>query len=160
MSGESIKAADVMTGTVHTLDDEMDVREAIVEFQELGISGAPVVDNMGRLVGVLSQTDVVNYYLSRDDELRSETDFYQYANLGAREWGRSFEVIDTNVARVKDIMSPVTIAVTEDDSVHDIARLMMGKQIHRVVVTRGDKVTGIVSALDLLKAFFREGPDS
>jgi len=155
MSGENIKASEVMTGTVHTLNDQMDVREAIVQFRELGISGAPVVNNEGELVGVLSQTDIVNYYLTRDEELVSETDFYHHASLGAREWGRNFEVIDTNVARIGELMSPVTISVSEDTSVHDIARLMMGKQIHRVVVTKGGTVTGVVSALDLLKGFFR-----
>lgn len=147
-------AADVMTRSVHTVDQNMDVREAIAQFKDLGISGAPVVGDDNLLVGVVSQTDIVNYYLTRDEELVTETDFYERGSLEARQWGGGFEVMDTNVARVKDIMSPVMVSVEEDTPIRQVAGIMMGKQIHRVLVTSGDEVVGILSALDLLKSFY------
>jgi len=155
MRMEDATAADVMTGSVETVSQEMDIREAISLFQELGISGAPVVDDENHVVGVLSQSDIVRYYLSRDEQLVSDLDFYQRANLEGERLGSSFEVVDTNVARVEEVMSPVTITVDEETPVRDLARLMTTKQIHRVIVTREEIVTGIVSALDLLKIFFR-----
>lgn len=155
MRVEDATAADVMTGSVETVHRGMDIREAISLFQELGISGAPVVDDENHVVGVLSQSDIVRYYLSRDEQLVSDLDFYQRANLEGERLGSSFEVVDTNVARVEEVMSPVTITVDEETPVRDLARLMTAKQIHRVIVTREEIVTGIVSALDLLKIFFR-----
>lgn len=153
MDIENVKAADIMTHSVATVRDTADVREALSLFKELGISGAPVVDEDGNLAGVLSQTDVVNYYLSRDDELTSPTDFYHRAHLGALEWREGYEVMDTNVARVSEIMSPTTFVAFEDTSVRDLAKMMTQKQIHRIIITRSDRVVGLVSALDILKLF-------
>ena len=60
MNPDSCVAADIMTSPVHVLQADLDVREAVAAFEEHGISGAPVVDDEGRLIGVLSQTDVVH----------------------------------------------------------------------------------------------------
>jgi len=152
---EDATAAEVMTANVQTLEEGLDIREAISLLQDLGVSGAPVVDAVGRLVGVLSRSDILNYYRSREEELTSDTDFYQRASLIGIPVSAGFEVLDTNVARVRDVMSPVTITASEETPVRDLARLMVGKHIHRVIVTRDRKVAGIVSALDLLKIFFR-----
>jgi CBS domain-containing protein len=157
MEIKDARASDVMTETVHTVEEDMDVREAITSFHELGISGAPVVNSSGSLVGVISQTDVVNYYLSRDEELVAETDFYQKTHLGSVTvpWRQGYEVMDTNTAFVRDLMSPASITAPEDSPVQELARTMVSKQIHRIIITRDEKVAGLVSALDLLKVFAR-----
>lgn len=131
------------------------MREALALLQDLGVSGAPVVDETGRLVGVLTQTDILSYYRSREDQLVSEMDYYQRSSLEGVKVASGYEILDTNVARVRDAMSPITITAAEDTPVRDIARLMVGKQIHRIIVAREGRVAGIVSALDLLKIFFR-----
>jgi len=152
---EDATAAEVMTTNVQTLEEGMDMREALTLLQDLGVSGAPVVDETGKLVGVLTQTDILTYYRSREDQLVSEMDYYQRASLEGVRVASGYEILDTNVARVRDAMSPITITAAEDTPVRDIARLMVGKQIHRIIVAREGRVAGIVSALDLLKIFFR-----
>lgn len=145
-------AAGFMSRDVKTVLDTMDVREAIATFEEHDISGAPVVDADGNLVGVISQTDVLHYYLSRDDELTLDTDYYQRAHLGGIPWKKGFEILDTNVPPIRDIMSPVTITAAPTTPVSELAATMVERRIHRVIITDGDAVVGLVSALDLLRA--------
>jgi CBS domain-containing protein len=152
MSDKRATASDVMTSPVHVLQDDMDVREAVQAFQSHHVSGAPVVDRDERLVGVLSQTDVMHWYLSRDDELVTETDYYHRPNNGPRRLPGGFKIVDTNVPRVADLMTPVTIAATADTPIEDLARTMIERKVHRIIITHeGDRVAGIVSALDLLR---------
>jgi CBS domain-containing protein len=130
----------------------MDVREAVSVFDEQGISGAPVVDSEGDLVGVLSQTDIVHWYLGRDDELVVDTDYWHRADVQPTAVPSGFKVIDTNVPKVADLMTPVTVASTAETPARELAATMVEWKVHRVIVTHhGDQVAGIVSALDLLK---------
>lgn len=152
MSLENVRAMDVMSAEVHVVREDMDVREAMGLFRDEGISGAPVVDAKGALLGVISQTDIVTYYLSRDDELTVETDYYHRAHLGASRWPGGFEMMDTNVPRVHELMSPVVISARADAPLEDLARVMVEKHVHRVIVTGPEGVAGVVSALDVLRA--------
>ena len=154
MDLKTATAADLMTSPVYVLKADMDVREAVSTFDKHGISGAPVVDSEGDLVGVLSQTDIVHWYLGRDDELVVDTDYWHRADVQPASVPAGFKVIDTNVPMVSELMTPVTVAATADTSAARLAALMVEWKVHRVIVThRGDQVAGIVSALDLLKVF-------
>lgn len=145
-------ARDVMSRDVISVPAGMDVRDLAKLFLERGITGAPVVDEEGELVGVISQTDLVFYNMTRDDELVADSHFYQHARMEGRHVPRGFQVEDCNTACVSDVMTPVVHSVTERASVETVARLMMREHIHRVIVRNGRKVTGIISALDLLRA--------
>ncbi|HKQ62023.1 MAG TPA: CBS domain-containing protein, partial [Candidatus Polarisedimenticolaceae bacterium] len=129
----------------------MDLRDLGKLFLQKGISGAPVVDDNGNLAGVVSQTDLVYYSLTRDDELVVDSDFYQTARVEGRRLAAGFQIEDTNTGCVGDVMTPVVHAVTETTPVETVARLMTNKHIHRVIVRRGRKVAGIISALDVLR---------
>lgn len=152
MDPKTATAADLMTSPVHVLKANMDVREAVSVFDRHGISGAPVVDDEGDLVGVLSQTDIVHWYLGRDDELVVDTDYWHRADVQPAPLPSGFKVIDTNVPKVSELMTPVTVAATADTPAVELAATMVEWKVHRVIVTHhGDQVAGIVSALDLLK---------
>jgi CBS domain-containing protein len=152
MDCKTATAADLMTSPVHVLRAEMDAREAISLFDEQGISGAPVVDSEGDLVGVLSQTDVLHWYLGREDELVVDTDYWHRADLRAQPVPSGFNVVDTNVPLVSDLMTPVTVVATAETPATELAATMVERKVHRIIVTHhGDQVAGIVSALDLLK---------
>jgi CBS domain-containing protein len=152
MNVKTAVAADIMTSPVHVLDGRMDVREAVNAFEQHGISGAPVVDAEGRLVGVLSQTDVMHWYLSREDELVVETDFWHRPQLDQAPIPKGFALVDTNVPRVEELMTPVVVAATADTPVSELARTMVERKVHRIIVTHHvDEVAGIVSAVDLLR---------
>ena len=152
MNAKTAVASDIMTSPVHVLDGRMDVREAVNAFDEHGISGAPVVNEDGHLVGVLSQTDVMHWYLTREDELVVETDYWHRPELDRAPLPKDFSLVDTNVPRVAELMTPVVVAATADTPVAELARTMVERKVHRVIITHhGDEVAGVVSAVDLLK---------
>ena len=146
-----LRARDIMNADVISVDASMDLRELAKLFLEKGISGAPVVDGNGNLAGVISQTDLIYYSLMRDDELRRESSFYDSARVEGWHVPRGFQIEDCNSGCVADVMTPLVHAVTEQSTVESVRRLMTRKHIHRVIVRRGRKVAGIISALDVLK---------
>ncbi len=147
-----------MTPDVVAVSRKMDLRDLAKLFLEKGISGAPVIDDDGGLVGVISQTDLIFYQLTRDDELRVDSHFYQSARVEGHSLPRGFQVEDLNTGRVEDVMTPIVHAVNETTPVPAIARMMTDEHIHRVIVVRGRRVTGIISALDVLRAMQTGGP--
>ena len=146
-----LRARDIMNADVIAVQASMDLRDLAKLFLEKGISGAPVVDGNGDLAGVISQTDLLFYSLQRDDELKRDSSFYDSARVEGWPVPRGFQIEDCNTGCVADAMTPLVHAVTEQSTVESVARLMTRKHIHRVIVRRGRKVAGIISALDVLK---------
>lgn len=147
-------AEDVMTRRVLCVFADLDVRSLAKLFLEKRISGAPVTAEDGTLIGVVSQTDLLRDAASREEELVVEPAFYETARLEGRHLPKGFQIADTNTGTVADIMTPVIHSVREDTPVEDVARLMRRKRVHRVVVERGRKPVGLISALDLLTALY------
>jgi len=148
----SATARDIMNQDVVSVPTSMDLRDLARMFLEKGITGAPVIDDNGELVGVVSQTDLIYYGLTRDDELVFDSLFYQTARMEGQHIPRGFQIEDTNTGVVADVMTPLVHSVTERASLDSVAKMMTRKHIPRVIVRRGRKITGIISALDLLKA--------
>lgn len=147
----NLTAKDIMSSDVICVPREMDLRDLAKLFLEKGITGAPVVDEKGDLAGVISQTDLLYYQLTRDDELVLDSDFYANARVEGRHLPGGFQIEDVNSGKVEDVMTPVVHSVTEAASADAVARMMSRKHIHRVIVRKGRKVAGIISALDLLR---------
>jgi CBS domain-containing protein len=147
-------AEDIMTRRVLCVYANMELRELAKLFLDTRITGAPVTDTNGKLLGVVSQTDLLRYDMNHDTELMVEPSFYATARIEGRHLPRGFQVQDTNTGTVADVMSPVAHTVTPTASVESVARLMRRKHVHRVIVTKTGKVVGIISALDLLAALF------
>jgi len=145
-------ARDIMNADVISVPTTMDLRDLAKLFLEKGITGAPVVDEEGRLTGVISQTDLVYYQLTRGDTLVFDTSFYESARVEGRHIPAGFQFEDCNTGCVADVMTPVVHSVTERANVDSVARVMTRNRIHRVIVRRGQAVAGIISALDVLKA--------
>lgn len=144
-------ARDIMNAAVISVPTTMDLRDLGKLFLERGITGAPVVDREGNLAGVISQTDLIYYNLTRGDELVVDSHFYQNARVEGRHVPGGFQFEDYNTGCVADVMTPVVHAVREEATVESVARMMTRKHIHRVIVQRGRKVAGIISALDVLR---------
>jgi CBS domain-containing protein len=143
---------------VVSVQNTMDLRELAKLFLEKGITGAPVVDSAGDLQGVISQTDLVYYNLTRDDQLVMDSLFYQTARMEGRHVPRGFQIEDCNTGMVADVMTPVVHSVDETATLESVARLMSRKRIHRVIVRHGHKVAGIISALDVLRFQSKQRP--
>jgi CBS domain-containing protein len=146
-------ASDIMSEDVICVKKDADLRDLAKLFLSKGITGAPVIDKDGDICGVVSQTDLLFYQLTRDDELVLPSDFYHNARVDGRPLAKGFQIEDVNTASVEEVMTPVVHAVTASTPVAKIARMMTRRHIHRVIVRRGMKVAGIISALDVLRVF-------
>lgn len=145
-------ARDIMIRDVISVDGKMDLRDLAKLFLEKGITGAPVLGSDGSLTGVVSQTDLVYYNLTRSDELVLDSNFYHSARVEGHHVPAGFQFEDCNSGCVADVMTPIVHAVSETATVETVARMMTSKHIHRVIVRKGLKLAGIISALDVLRA--------
>jgi CBS domain-containing protein len=144
-------AKDIMNPQVITVTDSMDLREAARIFVEEGVTGAPVVDEMGNLVGVISQSDLVEYNLSVERQLTVEAPFYRHPFDDALHPQRGFQIEELPADKVKDVMTPFLVTVEEETPIHEIAARMAKFGIHRLIVVDTDQqICGIVASLDVL----------
>ncbi|MFK0278554.1 CBS domain-containing protein [Ensifer sp. NPDC090286] len=141
-------AADIMTRKVTFVSPDHGVRHAVTLMLDRGVSGLPVCDDSGNLVGMLSEGDLIQ---------RSELG---PAVLGGRYLQRDPETyIHRHSWRVGDVMSFPVVAVEADTSVDQIAALMEAHSIKRVPVVHQGRLVGIVSRRDILKVIVAEKPE-
>jgi CBS domain-containing protein len=149
-----LMAKDVMNPEVLSVSVDMPVSEFAAFLVEHEISGAPVEDRKGNLVGVASLTDLAAAAaLDRSgvEHDRSRADFFVSGweeRLEPEELQRFHVTASDGV--VADIMTPAVFSVREETPVPDIAATMLDGHIHRVLVTRENQLVGIVSTTDLL----------
>jgi len=149
-------AAEVMHREVLSADADWSIEGLANFLTDNHISGAPVTDTGGELIGVVSLTDVVRHgSMPESDSATGEThDVYLYAlerHMGQEEM-RLFHTGHESSVKVRDIMTPMIFRIEEDASIQQVADTMIRGGIHRVFVTEGNTLKGIVTALDLLKA--------
>jgi CBS domain-containing protein len=139
-------AKDVMTSPVITLRPGTPLREAAEVFLRHHISGAPVVDETGRLVGIVTEADL----------LRREAQPMPEARRGFLSFlWRDVQLRAGRTVRVEEVMTREVITATEDTPVRELARRMLLRRVNRIPVVREGKVVGIVTRADVLKAFVR-----
>lgn len=151
-------AADVMTRDVRTVPLDWSVDRLSRFLTDNTISGAPVVDEAGRLTGVVTLTDIVRQTGSGLLDLVQRNDSF-YLGLLDRELSdeerRTFhEAVDGNIL-VSDIMTPVVYSVGPETPMTEMVDAMVRGHIHRVLVTEKRLVVGIVTVLDMLSAITR-----
>jgi CBS domain-containing protein len=156
-------AAEVMSSHVLAVDPEMTVHELASFLTENHITGAPVLDRRGRLVGVVSETDLAEAELERAQPVDDRAD----PAFDVRGWEDEAEPgemrglhIESADLTVRDIMTPTAYTVPHDTAVKDLARTMVTGRIHRLLVTRDSHVVGIVTSLDLLKLLYSDSDEA
>ncbi len=146
---------DVMQSEVMAVDADWPLDKLAGFLVDNSISGAPVTDEKGELVGVVSLTDLVRHssMTEKDTETASTHDVYLYEleRHMSHEELRVFHTQYESPIQVREIMTPMIFKVSEEDSLQDVAATMLKGRIHRVFVTRGSTLTGIVTALDMLQ---------
>jgi CBS domain-containing protein len=154
----TMTARDVMNTEVLAIRDDLTAREAAAFLVENQIAGAPVVDGTGRLVGVVSLTDLAENESERPDIVTDSG-----SELDERGWSEALDPADlralhveTDDVLVRDIMTPAVYTVTEDTPVSKVAHTMIAGRIHRLFVTRKARVVGIVTPIDLLAMLVEE----
>jgi CBS domain-containing protein len=159
---KGMTAAEVMSTQVLAVEPDMAVHDLVSFLTDNQISGAPVLDRRGKLVGVVSQTDIAEAELERTDPVDDRSD----PAFDLRGWEEEAEPVEMRRLhlhsaaglKVRDIMTPTAYTVPYDTPVKELARTMVTGRIHRLLVTRDGHVVGIVTSLDLLKLLY--GPAS
>jgi len=145
-----MRAMDVMTTDVITVNPDMTIQALATRLAERGISGAPVVDTSGRLVGIISEGDLLHRAeigtARRHRERRRSWWLDHFASDLAREYVKS------HGRTVNDIMTRDVVTVTEDTDVGEVAELLEEKRIKRVPVMREGKMVGIISRANIVRA--------
>lgn len=134
-------AREVMRPAGFVLRESDDAWTAARRLFESGQTGAPVLDDQGKLVGVVSQSDMAAYLR---ESSRGAPDFYAEPDRDP------LPVRPT--ANVGRLMSRVIVQVPEDMPVEEIERHMLRRRVQRVLVVRDGAVMGVIAATDLLGA--------
>ncbi len=121
----TLYASDVMIKDVITVPESTPLKEVTRMFGEQRITGAPVVNADGELVGVISETDIIR----------------KTNSIGA--WS-------PNTAG--QIMTKPAVTVRPDETLQRVCEMMYNRRIHRVVVAEGTQIRGILTTMDILRA--------
>jgi CBS domain-containing protein len=174
--GVTCRVRDIMQAEVVSVRPESTVRELVRILAEHQIGGAPVVSEDGKLVGIVTTTDLVRLAAEAAavplDELLTQLDPGETAAesrdllsfLATDAWGDAESLAPVASSpgdempghyeeyTVQDIMRPATRAVAPDASLEALARIFLEGHVHRAPVMEGGRLVGIVTTFDVLRA--------
>ena len=142
-----MRAHQIMTRPVITVTPETTVVEAANTMLQRHISGLPVIDPAGKLVGIVSEGDFIRR--SEIGTQRKRGRFLKFI-LGPGQTATDF--VREHGRKVAEIMTKTPLTITEDTELAKIVQMMEKNNVKRLPVTRGDQVVGIVSRANLLQA--------
>src|SRR5215472_12208587 len=146
-----MRAMDVMTTGVITADPDMSVQAVATLLSERGISGVPIVDTADRLVGIVSEGDLLHRVETGTERVTARSRSWWLDTIASdRELARDYSKSHGRAA--KDVMTREVISVTEMTDLAEVAMLLETKRIKRVPVLRDGKLVGIVSRANLVRA--------
>lgn len=143
-----MKARDVMVSPVITVKPYSSVKDVAKTFLDQRISAVPVVDDDGRLVGIVSEGDLLHRSEAGTERRRS-----WWLRILAEDEALAAEFIKAHGRKVADVMTQDVITATADTSLHEIAALLEKNMIKRVpIVDKNGHLVGIVSRANLIQA--------
>jgi CBS domain-containing protein len=153
---KNVLAKDIMNPDVLAVGMDWSIDQLADYLVENSISGAPVISNEGKLMGVVSLTDIVRYKSipATDASPGDPHEYYIHAN--ERRYSpaeiESFSIEAESLVTVREIMTPMSFNVNEDTNLQQVADAMLRCRIHRVFVTRDGVLVGIITTMDMLEA--------
>jgi CBS domain-containing protein len=142
-----MKARDIMTKNVVSVGPEAPVREVAAQMLERRISGVPVVDGERRVLGILSEGDLI-----RRPEI--ETDHAPTGWLGVflSDEERARDFVKSHGRKAQEVMTRPALCVDPDAQLTEVVRLMERHRVKRLPVTENGRLVGIVTRADMLRA--------
>lgn len=142
-----MRARDLMTTSLVTIPPDAPVEAVARMLAERGISGVPVVDAEGRLLGLVTEGDLLRRLAAAEDRPRSWlAGLFASATEQARRYAR------LHGRKARDVMTTDLVTAEEDTPVEHVARIIEERNIRRVPVLRDGRLVGVVSRADLLRA--------
>ena len=142
-----MKAADIMTRRVISVGAEASVLEAIRSMLQHKISGLPVVDGEGLIVGIVTEGDFLRR--AETGTQRKRTRWLEFLMGSGR---LAAEYVRTHGRKVSEVMTPNPVTIDECTPLAEVVRILEERRIKRVPVVRGRRVVGIISRANLLHA--------
>jgi CBS domain-containing protein len=142
-----MKASDVMVSPVVTVKPSASVKEVAKIFLERRISAVPAVDDQGKLVGIVSEGDLMHRAEAGTERKHS---WWLWGLIGYETLAS--EYVKAHARKVADVMTRHVITATPDTPLHEIATLLEKNAIKRVPIVKDGKVVGVVSRANLIQA--------
>lgn len=142
-----MKAVDVMVSNVVTVNVNAAIGEVAATLLNNHISAAPVVDEKGGLVGIVSEGD-----LMRRPEIGTTGQHSWWLELISTGWASANEYIKSHSGKVADVMTRNVVTAKPDTPLGEIAGLLERNRIKRVPIVEGGKLVGLVSRANILQA--------
>lgn len=145
----SATVRDVMTTKVIALREDADYKEIVTALRRFRVSACPVIDDSGRVIGVVSEADL----------LMKQTEADLPTGLIRLSW-RLAEQTKATAVTARQLMTAPAVCIRADEQLSQAARLMRERQVKRLpVVDPGGRLVGIVSRCDVLSVFDRPDAD-
>jgi CBS domain-containing protein len=153
-----LQVRDIMTPDPITVTPDTEVVQAARILLDKGINGLPVVDEGGRLAGIICQSDLIN----QQKKLPLPSFFTILDGLIPLKSVRQLEsqVRKIAAATVSQAMTPEPVTVTPDTGIQEVAALMVDHGFHTLPVVEGGKLAGVVGKEDVLKTLLTQGAGS
>jgi len=146
-------AKEIMATAVVTVPPELPVEQLAALLRDRKISGAPVVDATGALLGVVTESDLIDqakkFHIPTAITILDSVIFLESAKGMEREIGKM------TGATVADICTEKPVTITEETMLDEIATIMAERQVHTLPVMRGKTLVGVVGKSDVIKTLAR-----
>ena len=152
-----MKVREIMTSDIAAVAPDTSVNAIAGLMDRRGISGVPVVDEKGHVVGIVSELDLIVrnarleppiFFQVLDGRIPLETPGHYRKRLQ--------HMLGT---QARDVMTEKVLTVPPDEDVETLAELMVKKRVNPVPVVEGDRLVGIVSRADIIRMMARDLPD-
>ncbi len=150
-----MKAKDFMVKDVLTVRPEMTVKELARLFVENQVSGAPVVDEAGKLVGIITETDLIEQ--NKNLHIPTVITLFEAVIYLENPKHMEEEIKDMMASTVKDLARKNVVTADEETDIHEVATLMSERHVHLIPVMRDDTLVGIIGKADMIRALMQMG---
>lgn len=152
MTAPTLTVGHAMTREVLALAPDTSLSTAARLFATRHITGAPVIDPSGRVLGVVTQTDLVDPDRGRSDH-PGHSVYYRISD--GHTFAQGEALVDADGV-VSDVMSPSVLAIGPKAPILEAVRTMVAESVHRLLVADEGKLVGIVTSIDVLRALLDE----
>ena len=146
-------AADLMAANPISLRFDANVHEALMLLTDKNISGAPVIDDGGRPIGVLSRSDLLVHDRETSRKVgQSPAYFFEQEVKHGQKVPEEFQIEQVDAATVGDLMTPAVFSVQPNTPVRKVIKEMVDLRVHRLFVVDDEgTLVGVISTKDVLK---------
>lgn len=144
-----MKVKDVMTTKVITVKEDDLLKDVCLYCSEKEVSGLPVINGQNKVVGVISEGDLIRAVLPTYGEITDQETFLQNAENIEKKASEAAKI------KVKEVMSKPAITIDEDAPLMKAGAIMLARQIKRLPVVKDGKLVGVISRANIIKELYK-----